>query len=258
MKIDSKNISVPKLLVACFLLFALIAASSAKADPGDLDTLRIGEVSVTSSPAHDVAFTVPVRLINDQEICAGTYGLSLSSSVLSIDSVSWNRSSINHISIKSFISDVDDASLLIGFVKGEGEAGLVSGDSILADIWFTLPAETDTATIVIDSSFVEPAGEFISVTCELTEFIPQFEQGIIVIQNFICGDVNASTFVDIDDVVYLIQYLFAGGPEPEPVESGEVDCSEPIDIDDIVYLIVYLFQGGVAPCDPDGNGIPDC
>jgi hypothetical protein len=64
----------------------------------------------------------------------------------------------------------------------------------------------------------------------------------------ICGDVNGSDAVDIDDVVYLIFYVFSGGSAPEPIEAGDVNCSSGIDIDDIVYLIQYVFQGGPEPC----------
>lgn len=73
-----------------------------------------------------------------------------------------------------------------------------------------------------------------------------------------CGDVNASSGTDIDDIVYLIQYVFAGGPDPIPTEAGDVNCSGGVDIDDIVYLISHVFQGGNMPCDPDGDMIPDC
>ncbi len=73
-----------------------------------------------------------------------------------------------------------------------------------------------------------------------------------------CGDVNASSGTDIDDIVYLISYVFQSGPEPIPLESGDSDCSGGVDIDDIVYLISYVFQGGIDPCDPDGDTIPDC
>jgi hypothetical protein len=63
------------------------------------------------------------------------------------------------------------------------------------------------------------------------------------------GDADASGGVDIDDVVYLIAYIFTGGPEPicDSI-SGDVDCSGEIDIDDVVYLIAYIFTGGPAPC----------
>jgi len=74
----------------------------------------------------------------------------------------------------------------------------------------------------------------------------------------VCGDANGSGLVDIDDVVYLINFIFAGGAEPDPYESGDANCSSLVDIDDVVYLIAYIFQGGNPPCDPDNDGIPDC
>ncbi|MFH1892568.1 MAG: hypothetical protein ABIK83_07790 [Candidatus Zixiibacteriota bacterium] len=64
----------------------------------------------------------------------------------------------------------------------------------------------------------------------------------------ICCDADASDGVDIDDVVYLIAYIFSGGPEPIPVAVGDVDCSGGVDIDDVVYLINYIFTGGPWPC----------
>jgi hypothetical protein len=65
---------------------------------------------------------------------------------------------------------------------------------------------------------------------------------------FGCGDCNGSQSVDIDDIVYLIAFIFAGGPAPVPYESGNVDCSLDVDIDDVVYLIAYIFTGGPEPC----------
>jgi len=80
----------------------------------------------------------------------------------------------------------------------------------------------------------------------------------VSIRAYRCGNADNLGGIDIDDVVYLIQYLFAGGPAPDPLDSGDVDCSSITDIDDVVYLITYLFQGGYAPCDPDNDGTPDC
>ena len=39
---------------------------------------------------------------------------------------------------------------------------------------------------------------------------------------------------------------------------GDCDCSGNVDIDDVVYLIAYIFSSGPAPGDPDGDGIPEC
>jgi hypothetical protein len=75
---------------------------------------------------------------------------------------------------------------------------------------------------------------------------------------YVCGDVDDSGDVDIDDVVYLINYIFAGGPPPDPYESGDANCAGGVDIDDVVWLIAYIFSGGNAPCDTDGDEVPDC
>ncbi|MBU1471642.1 MAG: hypothetical protein KJ723_13265 [candidate division Zixibacteria bacterium] len=68
--------------------------------------------------------------------------------------------------------------------------------------------------------------------------------GIICLE----GDADGSTGVDIDDVVYLIAYIFTGGPPPvAAVCCGDADGSGGVDIDDVVYLIAYIFTGGPAP-----------
>ncbi|MBU1319767.1 MAG: hypothetical protein KKG33_03840 [candidate division Zixibacteria bacterium] len=67
------------------------------------------------------------------------------------------------------------------------------------------------------------------------------------------GDADGSEAVDIDDVTWLLAYIFSGGPESIPVEASDADCSGYIDIDDVVYLIAYIFTGGPPPC---GEGQP--
>jgi hypothetical protein len=70
------------------------------------------------------------------------------------------------------------------------------------------------------------------------------------------GDANSDGIVDIDDAVFIVEYIFAGGPEPAPYEAGDANCSSEIDIDDVVYLIAYIFDGGPPPCsgvDPSGS-----
>ncbi|MFH1892711.1 MAG: right-handed parallel beta-helix repeat-containing protein [Candidatus Zixiibacteriota bacterium] len=70
----------------------------------------------------------------------------------------------------------------------------------------------------------------------------------VVTVGCMCGDTDASEAVDIDDVVYLIDYIFSGGPAPEPVPAGDPDCSGEDDIDDVVFIINYIFAGGDEPC----------
>jgi hypothetical protein len=63
-----------------------------------------------------------------------------------------------------------------------------------------------------------------------------------------CGDANGSGEVDIDDVVFLVSYIFESGPSPDPLDTGDANCSGNVDIDDVVYLVSYIFSGGPAPC----------
>jgi hypothetical protein len=65
--------------------------------------------------------------------------------------------------------------------------------------------------------------------------------------SYIPGDANGSGFVDIDDVVWIINYIFAGGLDPVPIDAGDVNGSCDVDVDDAVYLIATIFGGGPAP-----------
>ena len=76
--------------------------------------------------------------------------------------------------------------------------------------------------------------------------------------SYYCGDADGNGFVNISDAVYLIAYIFSGGPAPSPLAAGDCDCNGFVNISDAVYLIGYIFGGGPAPCDPDNDGIPEC
>lgn len=56
--------------------------------------------------------------------------------------------------------------------------------------------------------------------------------------------------ITISDLVYLVTYMFQGGPAPECAEEADVngDGAGP-DIADLVDLVDYMFQGGPPPAD---------
>ena len=62
---------------------------------------------------------------------------------------------------------------------------------------------------------------------------------------FAKGDANGDGVIDVSDVFYLINYLFAGGSAP--VGSGNVNGDTTTDVNDVFYLINYLFAGGSPP-----------
>lgn len=61
------------------------------------------------------------------------------------------------------------------------------------------------------------------------------------------GDVNADGVIDLGDVLYLINYLYKGGPAPCSLEAADADCNGVVDLGDVLYLINYLYKGGPAP-----------
>jgi hypothetical protein len=65
--------------------------------------------------------------------------------------------------------------------------------------------------------------------------------------SFLRGDANGDGGMNSADVVYLINYLFVGGPSPTPLEAGDADCSGEVNATDVVFLINYLFIGGPPP-----------
>jgi len=68
--------------------------------------------------------------------------------------------------------------------------------------------------------------------------------------SYLLGDANGDGVINSADVVYLINYLFKGGPAPDPLDAGDVNCDGEINSADVVYLIDYLFKGGPPPCEP--------
>jgi hypothetical protein len=65
--------------------------------------------------------------------------------------------------------------------------------------------------------------------------------------SFVRGDATGDGEVDAADVVFLLNYLFAGGPAPAPLEVGDADCSGEVDVADVIFLLNYLFVGGPPP-----------
>jgi 6-phosphogluconolactonase (cycloisomerase 2 family) len=64
---------------------------------------------------------------------------------------------------------------------------------------------------------------------------------------FIRGDVSGDGQINASDVVYLINYLFIGGPPPVPLAAGDCNRDTLVDVSDVVYLLNYLFVGGPPP-----------
>ncbi len=66
-------------------------------------------------------------------------------------------------------------------------------------------------------------------------------------QWYVPGDIDNSGEIDIADLVGLVNYMFAGGDAPNPIDAGQIDGNDAIDISDLVDFVSYMFAGGSPP-----------
>ncbi len=72
---------------------------------------------------------------------------------------------------------------------------------------------------------------------------------------FVRGDSNSDCSVDITDAVFILNYLFLGGSQPDCEDAADTNDTGTIDISDGIYLLTYLFLGGEPPPYP-GPSVP--
>jgi hypothetical protein len=115
------------------------------------------------------------------------------------------------------------------------------------------PGET-TKTVSVDvlADATQSANEAFTLT------LTQTSAGSIVRANGTCtillssagglrGDANGDGVVDVRDVFYLANALFAGGAPPASTCLGDANDDGLVDVRDIFYLVNYLFAHGPAP-----------
>ena len=61
------------------------------------------------------------------------------------------------------------------------------------------------------------------------------------------GDANADGAINVGDAVYIVNYIFKGGPPPPLPNLADANGDCAINIGDAVYLINYVFKSGPLP-----------
>jgi hypothetical protein len=77
------------------------------------------------------------------------------------------------------------------------------------------------------------------------------------------GDTNGDWQMDLSDGIYLLDFLYLGGPAPMPaacglegatVLNGDSNGDGAIDLSDAISLLAFLYEGGARPVSCDGGG----
>jgi hypothetical protein len=71
-----------------------------------------------------------------------------------------------------------------------------------------------------------------------------------VFVSFVRGNANADESTDLSDAVFILNYLFLGGPEPSCDDAADADDNGLLQITDAVYLLNFLFLGKPQPPSP--------
>jgi hypothetical protein len=79
-------------------------------------------------------------------------------------------------------------------------------------------------------------------------------RGAYRVSTGIVGDASTNGVVDVNDVFFMINYLFAGGPPPLSLGLANVNGDSVVDVADVFYLINYLFAGGPPAVGGSGAG----
>ena len=91
-------------------------------------------------------------------------------------------------------------------------------------------------------TFVDAQGTFAGEAYEYDPYNTIFWE-----TSFLPGDANHDGVVDDQDLVYLSNYLYHGGPAPSPFNAGDNDHDCSVTPADLEYLANYLYHGGPAP-----------
>ena len=75
---------------------------------------------------------------------------------------------------------------------------------------------------------------------------------------YVCGDANSDGTINSSDAVWVINYVFVGGPSADPLALMDADCNGKINLADIIYIVNFIFRNGYNPCDLNGDGVLDC
>ncbi|KPL00064.1 MAG: hypothetical protein AMJ91_05480 [candidate division Zixibacteria bacterium SM23_73_3] len=127
------------------------------------------------------------------------------------------------------------------------------------DIWNPIPPQTNYITLFefgVDVSCVPDSLTDRTVTFFMTghlsdqfgQLVPfKYHPGDLTIWWSVPGDANGDSLVDLGDVLFIVNYLYKGGPDPCVIEAADPNADCKVDLGDVLYLINFLYREGPSP-----------
>ncbi len=166
------------------------------------------------------------------------------SAPLTCDSVRFWGTRVEDFPIKNVSVHKTNQTIMLT-LRNTGDP-LEPGSGLLANMYFRMDTTATVGdTMVIDTAII--SGNYLNYSSILGEYVPDFQIGGIYVVEPLWGDANRDGNVGVSDVIVMINYLFKGGPAPNPLNIADNNCDGDVSVSDVVYLINYLFKGGSAP-----------
>jgi hypothetical protein len=208
------------------------------------------EVSSASGSACEVT-AVPIIVTNSQALLAYQIHLEFDPNILEVTDVDTTGTATgaadpyefdfpkDNVTGKLEISCAIDCARLVGIPVGR--------DTLVKIMFQVNQSATCTTTLLNLKTVTGPPFWGNLLDYAGGNVYPTLVDGNFTVQ-FKCGDATGDGVVDASDLVYLLNYLFVGGPPPHPLAAGDVTCDGIVDSSDLVYLLNYLFAHGPLPC----------
>lgn len=241
-------------IAAVLFIAALSTQTSLYAqDPTIRDTVFVDSIvsSVTGKGY------IPISFYNDERLAGLEVTLTFSSTDLIVDSFSFIGGRIGGLALKGSTSTAANSVTIYGAVMDEPLVS--SGTGLLGHLYVSFASGAAPQLISIDSinTLVDGEKQYATRFSDATanRFAPVFVRGFVNLQESCCldgrGNIDGSIDgeINIADLVYMVAYMFAGGPVPPCLEEADVDATNDpnLNIADLVYLVSFMFSQGPAP-----------
>ncbi len=163
-------------------------------------------------------------------------------------------------SLAAYGTAIDNDSGIVS-IAAFAMMGSFYGSVDVATIYFTVPPPVAEQPISIDWIVLNPEQAPLSEDSSVFPLVtgpcgvglkrePVLVGDCCIFRGNVDRVVGAGGPVDVADVVYLINYLFAYGPPPPCMAEADLEDSQPVpevDVADLTYLVAYVFLGGPPP-----------
>jgi hypothetical protein len=146
------------------------------------------------------------------------------------------------------------------FYELSGSINLIDGNPNLSGTVVSIEPDGQSDTTDASGAFYFPQVGGSSQTISVSRSIYETSDTLFVMTGdtllditlllgeYSCGDANGDGTVNVGDAVFEINYVFNGGPPPDPPRLGDANCDGAANVGDAVYLIAHIFSGGAPPC----------